>query len=127
MKQERVDKQQRVLATTIKLFTDAHDVRKVSVEDIAGAAGVSPTTIYNWFGTRDNLVNEVVRALTLQTLGKNRSVVDSDLPFPQKLAMKAGFQAQPGLSQELAGNTSLLKELSHIMFYGFLKKDVQLF
>ncbi len=196
---EKKTKRQRILDAALKLFGTAHDVRKVSVEDIARQAGVSPTTIYNQFGTRENLVNEVVRTLTLQNIEQNRATVKADMPFEQKLmtimggkmalasklnaeiinkmvsqdksiapfiekiyqeeikplwldilaqgkregyidpmlsdealllyldAMKAGLQSQPELTKGLPENLTLLKDLTKIMFYGFLKKDVALF
>ena len=192
-------KRQRILDAALGLFRDAHDVRKVSVEDIARRAGVSPTTVYNNFGTREELLNEVVRILVLESIERNRDIVHSDTPFPQKLmsimggkldlvqrlnteiitklvsqdknvapfidriyreeikpllteiladgkrqgyiepslndealliyldVMKSGFQGRPDLTREITGKLPLLKELTGIMFYGFLKKDIDLF
>ena len=199
MKKADTDKRQVILDAALKLFGTAHDVRKVSVEDMARQARVSPTTIYNQFGTRENLVTEVVRALTLQNIEQNRAIINAKIPFEQKLmtimggkmalagkldaeiinkmvsqdrsiapfiekvykeeikplwlsilaqgklegyidpalsdealllyldAVKAGLQSQPELTKNLPENLTLLKELTKIMFYGFLKKDVALF
>lgn len=60
-------------------------MNKVSLEDIARQAGVSPTTVYNNFGTRDGLVGEVVKHLTRELLDKQWTAVKSDLPFPLKM------------------------------------------
>jgi AcrR family transcriptional regulator len=199
MKKVGTDRQQKILDAALKLFGTAHDVRKVSVEDIARQARVSPTTIYNRFGTRENLVNEVVRNITIQNIERNRGIIKTDMPFEQKLmtiiggkmalagkldaeiikkmvsqdksiapfieniyqeeikplwidilaqgkregyinpgisdkalllyldAMKAGLQSQPELTKSLPENLALIKELTKIMFYGFLQKDVALF
>ena len=199
MKPPKEGKRQKIVDAALKLFGSSHDVRKVSLEDIARRADVSPTTIYNQFGTRENLVNEVVRALTLQNIEHNRSIVNAEMPFEQKLmtimggkmalaskldaeiinrmvsqdksigpfieniyqeeikplwlsilaqgkregyidpalsdealllyldAIKAGLQTRPELVSAVPEKLPLIKELTRIMFYGFLKKDVELF
>jgi AcrR family transcriptional regulator len=80
------EKRRNIIKAAVALFSRAHDVRKVSLEDIAKEAGVSPTTIYNYFGTRDNLVTEVARELVHEMMEKMREVNDADLPFPQKVS-----------------------------------------
>jgi AcrR family transcriptional regulator len=199
MKKADSNTRQKILDAALKLFGTAHDVRKVSVEDIARQAGVSPTTIYNQFSTRENLVNEVVRNITIQNIERNRGIINTDIPFEQKLmtimgvkmalagkldaeiikkmvsqdksiapfieniyqeeikplwldilaqgkregyispgisdkalllyldTMKAGLQSQPELAKNLPENLALIKELTKIMFHGFLQKEVVLF
>lgn len=78
-------RRQRILDTTITLFRLTHDVRKVSVEDIATLARVSPTTIYNQFGTREALVIEAAKSLIVDIVAYSREVLRSDLPFAQKI------------------------------------------
>src|ERR1700726_4235593 len=34
--------------------------RRIDVQEIAGELGIGPTTIYRWFGSRDDLIGEVV-------------------------------------------------------------------
>ncbi len=58
-----IEKRERILAAALSLFQRTHDVKRVSLEAIAREAGVSPTTIYNHFGTREALVAEVAKAL----------------------------------------------------------------
>jgi len=57
------DKKQQILDAALMLFSGTHDVKKVSIEAIAKQARVSPTTIYNNFGTREKLVYEVIKLL----------------------------------------------------------------
>lgn len=78
-------KRQNILHTTIALFRQTHDIKKVSIEAIAVEAHVSPTTIYNNFGTRDELLCEVTKSLIRENLDRNIKLIHSDLPFPQKL------------------------------------------
>ena len=193
------DKRQKIITATISLFQQTHDVKKVSLEAIARQARVSPTTIYNNFGTREALVFEVVKVLIRESIDKNTALIHSDIPFPQKLAgitsgklnmvsklhreiidkivsqdkaiapfidkifeneikplwiailadgkkqgyidpslddealliyldvMKAGFASRQDLMKNVATKKDLYLTLAHIMFYGFLKKDIDLF
>jgi AcrR family transcriptional regulator len=85
MKTEPGTKRQRIIAAAARLWRETHNVKKVSLEDIAREAGVSPTTIYNNFRDREGLVAEVIRHLTRETLDKQWAIVDSDLPIPEKM------------------------------------------
>jgi AcrR family transcriptional regulator len=78
-------KREKILDAAVKLFNNTHDIKKVSLEDIAAEAGVSPTTIYNNFGDRDNLVYEIVKNFVRVVLEQSRVILHSDLPFHQKL------------------------------------------
>ena len=80
------EKSRRILKAAISLFTQTHDIQKVSLENIAREAAVSPATIYNHFGTRENLMREVSKELVRSMLEKMRALMDSDAPFPQKVA-----------------------------------------
>lgn len=79
------EKRQRILDAAVELFRSAHQVRKVSIEDIAARADVSPTTIYHYFGTRDALVAELAKRLILAITERARQFLRSPLPFPQTL------------------------------------------
>ena len=79
-------KRQKIIDSTLALFGSTHDIRKVSLDSIAKSAGVSPTTIYNSFGSRDKLIFEVIKVLIDQSLESNRLLIQSALPFPQKMA-----------------------------------------
>jgi AcrR family transcriptional regulator len=183
----------------VALFGRTHDVKKVSLESIAREAEVSPATIYNQFGNREQLLCEVVKTLIRDNLERNRRIINSDLPFAQKIssiisgkldiasemngevlekiinqdpaispfidqvyndeirplwltmladgkkqgyidesmdeqalliyldALKAGFKANQDALKTYATNPALIEQLTHIMFYGFLKKDINLF
>jgi AcrR family transcriptional regulator len=79
------DKKQSILDAALTLFRQTHDVKKVSIEAIAKQAKVSPTTVYNNFGTREKLVYEVIRLLFDDIIRQNRELLYSDVPFQQKL------------------------------------------
>lgn len=193
------DKRQKIVDAAVSLFRRTHNVKRVSLETIAREAGVSPTTIYNNFGTREALLYEVIKVLTEENLERNRKLVRSAIPFPQKLTgiiggkmdmastlngevinkllsqdekialfvdrlyekeikplwheilsqgkqegyidesldeealsifldvLIAGFRAKPDVLQNYNNNMGLIEQLTRIMFYGFLKKDIKLF
>ncbi|WP_367568179.1 TetR/AcrR family transcriptional regulator [Lacrimispora sp.] len=77
-------KKENIRQAAIELFS-AHGVQKVSISEIAHRAKVSQVTIYNYFGSKDVLLQDVV----LTVLNKNHQeyieAMESDLPFPQKL------------------------------------------
>ena len=79
------DKKQKILDAALALFNNTHNVKKVSIEAIAKQAKVSPTTVYNNFGTRENLVYEIIGLLFDDIIRQNRELLYSDVPFQQKL------------------------------------------
>ncbi len=196
---DKSSKREKILSAAVSLFRRTHDVRRVSLETIAREAGVSPTTIYNQFGTREALVAEVAKMLFREILEMARSFIKSDLPFQQKLKdiiagkidivsqvnsevltklmsqdksmtgfleeiyrtevvpmwcdffnegkrqgyvdpstdlsslviyfdiLRAGLASQPELMNNWQQNMPVIEQLTRLMFYGFIKKDIDLF
>jgi AcrR family transcriptional regulator len=196
---ESTEKRKKILKAASDLFLRTHDVKRVSLEAIAREARVSPTTIYNNFGNRETLVYEVIKKLVSGNIERNRALIRSDLPFPQKLisimsgkldiaekandeiieklvsqdkeiapfidkifeqeikplwhemiadgkkqgyiepsldteallayldVLQAGFRAKPELLEGFKENMDFIKQLTHLMFYGFLKKKIDFF
>ena len=195
----RTDKRQRIIDASVSLFSQTHDIKRVSLEVIAREAGVSPTTIYNNFGTREALLYEVIKKLAEANLEHNRKIVHSAVPFTQKLmsimsgkldmaaklnsevvnkllsqdkrvapfvdqlyvkeikplwqevmaegkregyidpsldeealsvfldVLIAGFRARPDVLKDYQTKMGFIEQLTRIMFFGFLKKDIDLF
>ena len=82
---KRNTRKELIISTAIKLWRETHNVQKVSLLDIAREAGVSQTTVYNNFKTRDGLVEEVIKYMLRETLDKQWKIVRSDLPIPVKI------------------------------------------
>ncbi len=199
MRHQVDDKRQKILSAALTLFQHTHDVKKVSIEDIAREAHVSPTTIYNQFGTRESLVGEVAKLLIRKIINMSEAYIRSDLPFPRKLSeiiagkmdivsqvdkeillkvvkqdrdmapfieeiyrteirplwskfikdgkkqgyidlsldeaalllyldvLRTGFASKPELTRDWEKNIPLIEQLTRLMFYGFLQKDIDLF
>ncbi|MGI2336778.1 MAG: TetR/AcrR family transcriptional regulator [Dehalogenimonas sp.] len=198
-KEPKLNIRQRIITAAVELFRRTHDVRKVTIEDIAGAARVSPTTVYNQFGNRDELVIEAAKSLMQDILEHSRKILHSDIPFSAKMTgmisgkldlvaktsnevvsrlitqdkkiapfieelyayeakqlwlemlddgklqgyidnsvdpaafmiymdiIRAGFAVKGDLFKNWKENMGLIEELTQLIFYGFLKKDIDLF
>ena len=196
---KNTEKRKMILTAAVSLFSRTHNIKKVSLEAIAAEAHVSPTTIYNNFGDRENLVFEAVKELTKTTIERNRALIHSNLPFAQKITsvisskmdmtekmnseiikkmlshdknispfideiyesdikplwaemleqgkkegyidqsidtracilyldiIQAGLKVKADVFQKYKDNMGLIKQLTRLMFYGFLKKDFDLF
>ncbi|MBM4448570.1 MAG: TetR/AcrR family transcriptional regulator [Chloroflexi bacterium] len=68
----------------MELF-QAYGFKKVSINDIAQKAGVSQVTIYNHFGSKDELVRDVIKSLLRRMLARYRDLIREEGPFLEKL------------------------------------------
>ena len=76
-------KKQNILEAALQLFMD-FGVQKVAISDIAKKANVSQVTIYNYFESKHNLVNEVFLYYVNKASSQFEQVIHSDIPFPEK-------------------------------------------
>ena len=77
-------KKDAILGAATELFSK-YGVSKVSVREIADTAGVSQVSVYNYFVNKAGLIRAVVESIVEERLTATRSVLDADLPFPEKL------------------------------------------
>ena len=84
---QKETKKEKVIKAAIQLFSNTHNFNKVSIEDIAREANISPTTIYNNFGNRDNLIVEVIKQISLTGLKAYKRIIRGDMPFPEKIKL----------------------------------------
>ena len=95
-------------------------MQKVSLADIAQEAGVSQTTVYNNFGTREGLVEEVIKYLMRDTMDKQWAVVRSNLPIPVKIQSIISAKTSTmkdiytDVLTKLAGDTSTRQNLENM-------------
>ena len=85
---ERRKKQKRedIRRAAIELF-QGYGFKKVSIDEIARKAGVSQVTIYNHFGSKDDLVRDCIRTLFHNIMEKFRGIMESDKSFKEKLEL----------------------------------------
>ncbi|MGE5553339.1 MAG: TetR/AcrR family transcriptional regulator [Betaproteobacteria bacterium] len=96
----RQEKTGAILKAALDLFT-ARGVKAVTVTDIARRARVSHVTIYNYFGSKDNLAKQVFFALMDQKTKEAEELLAGPLSFPEKLTqlfrLKTEMLATPSL------------------------------
>ena len=79
-------KKDSIRRAAIELFRN-YGFEKVSVFDIARKAHVSHVTIYNHFGSKEELVRDVIKTAISGLVDVSRSVIESDRPFLEKLEL----------------------------------------
>ena len=77
-------KKESIRRAALELF-QVHGFKKVSINDIASKAGVSQVTIYNHFGSKDELVHDIVKAVFLSYIEKYRAIIKGEKSFAEKL------------------------------------------
>ena len=60
---------------------------KVSIGDIAREAHVSHMTIYNHFGSKEELIRDIIKKLSTDLNIKTQEIMDSDKPFLEKVQL----------------------------------------
>ena len=76
--------------------------KKVSIAEIASHAKVSPVTIYNHFGSKDELIVKLVRHTTNNILEKYQSISENSKTFPEKVDMIFTFKRENALSNKFS-------------------------
>lgn len=79
-------KNESIQQAALELFK-LHGFEKVSINDIARKARVSRATIYNYFGSKEELVRETIKTLFRSLLEKYRTIIRGDGNFIDKLEL----------------------------------------
>lgn len=77
-------KKQAIMDAAQKLFFE-HGVNDVSIAEIARTAQVSQVTIYNYFGSKDKLLREVIHAVINKAMNEAEVLLAMEIPFMEKL------------------------------------------
>ncbi|MEW6624771.1 MAG: TetR/AcrR family transcriptional regulator [Bacillota bacterium] len=80
----REKKKESIRRAALELFS-AHGVQKVSIAEIAEKANVSQVTIYNHFGSKDELLKDVLIQLAYKKYEEYNEILESNIPFPEKI------------------------------------------
>jgi AcrR family transcriptional regulator len=117
----------------LELFAQ-YGFKKVSINDIARKADVSPVTIYNHFGSKDGLTKEAVKLQMSDMMDKYRAVIKGKGTFSDKLQAivfdKIGIASQ--FKGELAEmvlqkDTELQQYLNDILMHDAIIMMMELF
>jgi AcrR family transcriptional regulator len=74
-----------VLDGALAAFLD-FGIRRTSMNEIARRSGVSPASLYRWYGTKDELVTAVAIRETQRFLAEVEAQVDAEAPADAQLA-----------------------------------------
>ncbi|MBB6214193.1 AcrR family transcriptional regulator [Anaerosolibacter carboniphilus] len=77
-------KKENIRQAAFELFS-TYGVQKVSIAEIAARAKVSQVTIYNYFGSKDELLRNVMSVLLEKRLREDTEAIESNIPFPEKI------------------------------------------
>ncbi|MED1561963.1 TetR family transcriptional regulator [Alkalihalobacillus alcalophilus ATCC 27647 = CGMCC 1.3604] len=77
-------KKKNILEASLALFKE-YGIQKVSIAEIAQKANVSQVTIYNYFESKDNLVQHVFKYYVDLVWEEQKALFDLDLPFKEKI------------------------------------------
>ena len=93
-------KKQAIIQAALRLFKDK-GFKETSIKSIAEAAEVSPVSIYNYFGGKDNLVALCVNDLFEEITQQAEDILKSNLDFKTKLN-QAFSLCQEKMSQQIS-------------------------
>lgn len=93
-------KKQAIIQAALQLFKEK-GFKDTSIKSIAEAAEVSPVSIYNYFGSKDNLVALCVNDLFEEITQQAEYILNSDLDFKTKLD-HAFALCQEKMSQQIS-------------------------
>ena len=93
-------KKQAIIQAALQLFKEK-GFKETSIKFIAEAAEVSPVSIYNYFGSKDNLVALCVNDLFEEITQQAEDILNSDLDFKTKLD-HAFSLCQEKMSQQIS-------------------------
>lgn len=94
-------KMEQIRQAAFSLFARS-GVQKVNIQEIAQVAGVSQVTIYNYYGSKANLIADVVKHYLHTQLQRFILIKESNLPFKEKMALL--------MEDKLASNEELSSE-----------------
>lgn len=93
-------KKQAIIQAALQLFKEK-GFKDTSIKSIAEAAEVSPVSIYNYFGSKDNLVALCVNDLFEEITQQAEDILNSNLDFKTKLD-QAFALCQEKMSQQIS-------------------------
>ncbi|CAM4249440.1 hypothetical protein BAMA_06570 [Bacillus manliponensis] len=78
----REKKMKNIEEATLELLNQK-DVSNITMDEIAKSASVSKVTLFNYYNTKDNLINTTIHNSLASVLEEYERLIESDLPFEQ--------------------------------------------
>ena len=83
---------ERIMQAALELIK-VYGIRKTSINDVAQDAGLSPATVYNHFGSKEDLVRAAVKYFLDGAVADSRKIFEGDLPFLGKLEQILSYKS----------------------------------
>jgi len=83
---------ERILRATLELF-QVYGIKKTTTNEVARKAGVSPATVYNHFGSKEDLVHAAVKYFLAGTAADFRKIFEGDLSFLGKMEQILSYKS----------------------------------
>ncbi|MDQ2086653.1 TetR/AcrR family transcriptional regulator [Herbivorax sp. ANBcel31] len=94
------EKMKCIIDTAFDMFND-YGINNVKIVDVAKKANVSKVTIYNYFGSKEELVKQVFFDFVDKNLEKIKKLMESELNFKEKLERFYDFKMD--IARNLSG------------------------
>lgn len=126
-------KKESILRAALELFQQ-YGFKKVSINDVASKAGVSPVTIYNHFNSKSGLVRDTLKRLVSDRMDYYKEIINGEGTFPEK--MKRIVFAKTEIASQFRGELAAMlfnedKEINQfyeeILDQGGIKMSLELF
>ena len=79
------EKKQRVLNTTFNRMNSEMGIANVTIEEVAKEACVGKTSIFNYFGSKEQLIQEVFKQFLTEMRNSAREIMTQHLPFEETM------------------------------------------
>lgn len=79
----RREKKMKNIEETMLQLLNQKDISNITMDEIAKNAGVSKVTLFNYYNTKDNLINTVILNFFSSVQEEYERLIESDLPFEQ--------------------------------------------
>lgn len=79
------EKKEKVLKSAFELM-NASDDGNIAIEELAKHSNVGKTTIFKYFGNKDNLIREVYKYFMEEMIKRAKKIIDENKPFEETLA-----------------------------------------
>ena len=83
---------ERLIRAALELFR-IHGIRKTSMNEIAEQAKLSPATVYNHFGSKEDLVYATVKHFLTSTAADFSKIFKGDLSFLRKMEQMLSYKS----------------------------------
>jgi len=96
------NKKRKIIMETGRELFWKYGFKRVTIEEICAAAGVSKMTYYKFFSNKMDLVKLLLNNTVTEAVDKYKTVMDSDIPFQEKVELQ--------IKMKMEGTSDISKE-----------------